>query len=228
MTRSREPLNVRVTRVVSLARRGRPFSDARRVCHETFAALPSLGRGGHFRRFSPTFGVKVLSQPWGTFAGSALKSGSLSLTTQARRTFQEKGQLRHQASQGPHIFYCFSPAGKREEEIARAARYCTYTTRHSPPLLYLFTTWPSPPLSSSPLSKRVIMTRARELGAPKGVLAVAAAEEVAEAEEAAEAETEEADTLVAEEAAELVAEEAEQLNVELTVQPEQPTAQGEV
>eukprot|EP00966_Prymnesium_polylepis_P287892 6649306-Prymnesium_polylepis.1 len=29
---------------------------------ETFAAFPSLGRGGHFRRFSPTFGAKVLSQ----------------------------------------------------------------------------------------------------------------------------------------------------------------------
>eukprot|EP00966_Prymnesium_polylepis_P243510 5630964-Prymnesium_polylepis.1 len=28
----------------------------------SFTALPSLGRGGHFRSLSPTFGGKVLSQ----------------------------------------------------------------------------------------------------------------------------------------------------------------------
>eukprot|EP00966_Prymnesium_polylepis_P046452 1076366-Prymnesium_polylepis.1 len=51
-----------------VSRRGtRPESECR-VCRETFAALPSLGRGGHFRSLSPTFGAKVLSQYQCTFA----------------------------------------------------------------------------------------------------------------------------------------------------------------
>eukprot|EP00966_Prymnesium_polylepis_P301069 6956629-Prymnesium_polylepis.1 len=49
--------------------------------NEPFAALPSLGRGGHIRSFSPIFGAKALSQPYWPFAALALKPGSLSLTT---------------------------------------------------------------------------------------------------------------------------------------------------
>eukprot|EP00966_Prymnesium_polylepis_P139928 3232787-Prymnesium_polylepis.1 len=41
---------------------GRARPGECRVCRETFAALPSLGRGGHFRSLSPTFGAEVLSQ----------------------------------------------------------------------------------------------------------------------------------------------------------------------
>jgi hypothetical protein len=73
---------------------------------ETFAALPSLGRGDHFRRFSPTFGAKVLSQPWGTFAGLALKSGSLSLTI-ADYPPVLKIRTRHKDLAILHIFFSY-------------------------------------------------------------------------------------------------------------------------